>query len=133
MSRTIGKEISPSRSASCGHGPTLIIWCTAGVSGMLTPAMSPIFGLHTPQAITTYSASMSPWSVRTLRDAAVLDVEAVHLDVGYDGQRAGLQRALAHDRACAQRVDDADAGLPEGADDLVVVEERHLLLHELRA
>ena len=67
MSRTIGKEISPSVPDSCGHGPTLIIWCTAGTSGMLTPAMSPILGLHTPQAMTTYSASMSPLSVRTLR------------------------------------------------------------------
>ena len=65
MSRTIGKEISPSRSASCGHGPTEIIWCTAGVSAIFTPAMSPIFGLHTPQAITTYSVSMSPWFVTT--------------------------------------------------------------------
>ena len=65
MSRTIGKEISPSSSASCGHGPTLIIWCTAGVSGMLTPAMSPILGLHTPQAMTTVSASMSPPVVQT--------------------------------------------------------------------
>ncbi len=53
MSRTIGKEISPSLSASCGHGPTLIIWCTAGVSGMLMPAMSPSLGLHTPAAMTT--------------------------------------------------------------------------------
>ena len=34
---------------------------------MLTPAMSPILGLHTPQAMTTYSASMSPLSVRTRR------------------------------------------------------------------
>ena len=67
MSRTIGKEISPSRSASCGHGPTEIIWCTAGVSAMRTPAMSPIFGLQTPQAITTYDASMTPWSVCTRR------------------------------------------------------------------
>ena len=65
MSRTIGKEISPSVPDSCGQGPTLIIWCTAGVSGMLMPAMSPIFGLHTPQAITTCSASMSPPLVRT--------------------------------------------------------------------
>jgi hypothetical protein len=65
MSRTIGKEISPSLSASCGHGPTLIIWCTAGVSGMEMPAMSPILGLQTPQAMTTVSASMSPSVVRT--------------------------------------------------------------------
>ena len=67
MSRTIGKEISPSRSASWGHGPTETIWCTAGVSAMRTPAMSPIFGLQTPHAITTYSASIVPWSVCTRR------------------------------------------------------------------
>src|SRR6476661_5845934 len=65
MSRTIGKEISPSRSVSCGQGPTLIIWCTAGVSGMLIPAMSPSLGLHTPAAMTTVLASMSPPVVRT--------------------------------------------------------------------
>ena len=65
MSRTIGNEISPSCPASCGQGPTLIIWCTAGVSGMLMPAMSPILGLHTPQAMTTASASIRPLSVST--------------------------------------------------------------------
>ena len=52
--------------ASCGQGPTLIIWCTAGVSGRLTPAMSAILGLHTPQAMTTVSASMSPPVVQHL-------------------------------------------------------------------
>src|SRR3954451_1456298 len=80
MSRTIGKAISPEAPLSCGHGPTLIIWCTAGVSGMEMPAMSPIFGLHTPQAITTCSASMSPPLVRTrvMRDepSAVLSVSS---------------------------------------------------------
>ena len=65
MSRMIGKLISPSVPASCGHGPTLIIWCTAGVSGMLMPAMSPSLGLHTPAAMTTAPASMSPPVVRT--------------------------------------------------------------------
>ena len=65
MSRTIGKEISPSFSASTGTGPTLIIWCTAGVSGMCAPAIAASFGLQTPQAMTTVSASMSPPSVRT--------------------------------------------------------------------
>ena len=132
MSRTIGNEISPSRSASCGHGPTEIIWCTAGVRAIFTPAMSPIFGLHTPQAITTYSVSMSPWFVTTFVMRPSLDAEVLHLDVGYDGQRALRQRVLPHDRAGAQRVDDADRRRPEGADDLVGVEERHLLHHELR-
>src|SRR4051812_9139713 len=67
MSRTIGNSISPDVPLSCGQGPTLIIWCTAGVSGMLMPAMSPILGLQTPHAITTCSASMSPPLVRTRR------------------------------------------------------------------
>ncbi len=71
MSRTIGNRISPVVSprspASTGTGPTLIIWCTAGVSGMWAPAIPASFGLHTPQAMTTASASMSPWSVRTRR------------------------------------------------------------------
>ena len=47
--------------------------------------MSPIFGLQTPQAITTYSASMSPWSVTHASDRAalaVLDAEVLDLDVG---------------------------------------------------
>ena len=67
MSRMIGNEISPGRSASCGIGPTEIIWCTAGVSGIDAPAIRASFGLHTPQAITTVSASMSPPLVRTRR------------------------------------------------------------------
>ncbi len=48
-------------------GPTSIIWCTAGVSGMWAPAISAIRGLHTPQAMTTYSVSIRPWSVTTAR------------------------------------------------------------------
>ncbi len=67
MSRMIGNEISPSCSASCGTGPTEIIWCTAGVSGMEAPAIAASLGLHTPQAMTTVSVSMSPPVVRTLR------------------------------------------------------------------
>ena len=50
-----------------GTGPTSIIWCTAGVSGMLAPAMRAMRGLHTPQVMTTVSASMSPCVVRTRR------------------------------------------------------------------
>ena len=43
------------------------IWCTAGVSGMLAPAMAAMRGLHTPQAITTWSAAMVPRPVATAR------------------------------------------------------------------
>ena len=104
-----GRRSRPRGRPAAGTGPTLIIWCTAGVSGMLTPAMSPILGIHTPQAMTTVSASMSPPLVQTLRDPTVGHLEVGHLDVRYDGEHALLQRPLAHDRAGAQRVDDADA------------------------
>ncbi len=65
MSRTIGYLISPTVSANNGTGPTLIIWWTAGVSGIDAPAIAAMRGLHTPQAMTTTSASISPPSVRT--------------------------------------------------------------------
>ena len=48
-------------------GPMSAIWCTAGVSGMLAPARAAMRGLHTPQAITTCSASTVPRSVTTAR------------------------------------------------------------------
>ena len=54
-------------SAKRGTGPTSIIWCTAGVSGIDAPAIRASFGLQTPQAMTTTSASMSPPVVRTRR------------------------------------------------------------------
>ena len=132
MSRTIGKEISPSRSASCGHGPTLIIWWTAGVSGIEMPAMSPILGLHTPQAITTCSASITPPVVWTATNPTVDHLEVGHLDVRHDRERPGGQRLLAHEGAGPQGVHDADARRPERADELVRLDERHLLLDELR-
>jgi len=67
MSRTIGKPTSLVVCSNCGTGPMSIIWWTAGVSGIDAPAMRAIRGLHTPQAMTTVSAAMSPWSVRTPR------------------------------------------------------------------
>ena len=67
MSRTIGNSISPTVVANCGTGPTLIIWWTAGVSGMAAPAIRAIRGLQAPHAMTTVSAAMSPLSVRTPR------------------------------------------------------------------
>ncbi len=64
-SRTIGYSISPAVSANSGIGPTLIIWCTIGVSGIRAPAIAATRGLHTPQQIATTSVAMSPWLVRT--------------------------------------------------------------------
>ena len=65
MSRTIGKVISPTVSAKPGTGPTLIIWWTAGLSGIEAPAIRAIRGLQIPHAITTVVVAMSPLSVRT--------------------------------------------------------------------
>ena len=65
MSRMIGYLISPTVSANSGTGPTLIIWCTAGLSGIAAPAMRAIRGLQIPQVMTTTSVSTSPLSVRT--------------------------------------------------------------------
>ena len=67
MSRTIGNSIAFVEASKRGTGPTSIIWCTAGVSGMCEPAMRAMRGLHTPHAITSVSASMSPRVVRSRR------------------------------------------------------------------
>src|SRR6266704_2587546 len=48
-------------------GPTLIIWCTIGVSASRAPAIRAMRGLHTPQQITQMPVSMSPAVVRTAR------------------------------------------------------------------
>jgi len=48
-------------------GPTLIIWCTTGVSGIRAPAMAAMRGLHTPQQTAQTPVWMSPWVVRTAR------------------------------------------------------------------
>ena len=48
-------------------GPRLAIWCTAGVRGMVAPAMAARRGLQTPQAITTCSTSIAPSVVTTAR------------------------------------------------------------------
>ena len=52
-------------SANSAIGPTLIIWCTTGVSGMRAPAIRAIRGDQTPQQIAHTSVSMSPALVRT--------------------------------------------------------------------
>ncbi len=64
MSRTMGYSISLVVSSKREMGPTLIIWCTAGVNGIVAPAILAIRGLQTPQAMTIYSVSMSPREVR---------------------------------------------------------------------
>ena len=66
-SRTIGKPTSFVVCSNIGTGPMSIIWWTAGVSGIEAPAIAAIRGLQTPQAMTTTSASIVPWSVWTRR------------------------------------------------------------------
>ena len=93
MSRTIGNEISPGRSASCGIGPTEIIWCTAGVSGIDAPAIRR--QLRAPHAagdddrlgLDVAAGGAHP------PDPALLDVHADHLDGRHHGERAERQRA----------------------------------------
>ena len=65
MSRTIGYSIALFAPSKRGTGPMSIIWWTAGVSGIVAPAIRAMTGLQTPQQTTTTSASMSPRSVRT--------------------------------------------------------------------
>jgi hypothetical protein len=67
MSRTIGYSIAFDVPAKRGTGPTSIIWCTIGVSGMCAPAIRASSVLHTPHAITTTSASIDPRDVCTRR------------------------------------------------------------------
>ena len=129
MSRTIGNSIALFAPAKCGTGPMSIIWCTAGVSGIEAPAMRASRGLQTPQQITTVSASTSPRVVRTRFTRPPSTSMPSDLGVRGDRERARLLRALAHQRAGAQRVDHADARRVEAADDHALVDERDELLH----
>jgi len=60
-------------------GPTLIIWCTIGVSASRAPAIRAMRGLQTPQQITQMPVSMSPAEVRTARTRGVLPVSVVSI------------------------------------------------------
>ena len=108
MSRTIGKKISPGVSSNSGIGPTLIIWCTAGVSGIAAPAISAIRGLQTPQQIEDVLRLDRPLVGVHPPDAPVLDVDPGHLGARGDRSARRALRALAHQRAGPQRVDAAD-------------------------
>ena len=60
-------------------GPTLIIWCTIGVSASRAPAIRAMRGLQTPQQITQMPVSMSPALVRTARTRGLLPVSSVSM------------------------------------------------------
>ena len=94
---------------------------------MCAPAMRASSGLQTPQAITTVSASIVPREVctRLIRPCSTsMPLTSVQ------GTRPGpgLDRALAHDRAGAQRVDDGDGGAVEASEEDRLVDVRHELL-----
>ena len=75
-----------------GTGPTSIIWCTAGVSGMMAPAMRAMRGLHTPQAmIDVRRPRCRPGRCARAVTWPSFDVDVEHLGVGEDGQRAQLR------------------------------------------
>ena len=61
-------------------------------------------------------------------DPAVLDVHPADVGVGEHLQAAGLDPALAHDRAGAQRVDDGDGRAVEASEQDRLVDVRHELL-----
>ena len=96
MSRTIGYVISPTVSASIGTGPTLIIWWTAGVSGIAAPAIAAIRGLQTPAGddhdVRLEVALVGP----DAGDVPVLDVDAG--DLGHR-REAAAPRAPGRARA----------------------------------
>ena len=74
--------------AKRGTGPMSIIWWTAGVSGISAPAMRAIAGLQTPQATTTILGLDVAAGGPHPAHAAALDVDAQHLGVGRDRERA---------------------------------------------
>ena len=93
---THDRELDRPRSLSNrGTGPTSIIWCTIGVSGMWAPAIRARSGLQTPQAITTFSASIVPCDVSTRRMRPPSTSEAEHFGVRKHGEAARRDRLLA--------------------------------------
>src|ERR1700737_3665518 len=112
MSRMMGYLISPTVSANNGTGPTLIIWGTAGLSGMEAPAIRASRGLQMPLVITTVSVSISPLSGRPRRLSGRGHGEGTH--------RPPL---LALQRPAAQGVDGADARRAEPPKDDLFVDE----------
>ena len=102
-----------------------IIWWTAGVSGIDAPAIRAIRGLQMPQAMTTTSVSMSP---RVGADARRPARPPTSMPV-----TSTPAATVSAPRSCAfwrmsvpglERVDDADAGRVEAAEDDGLVDER---------
>ena len=96
----------PAVSANMRHRPDVIIWWTAGVSGIEAPAMRAMRGLQMPQAMTT-DVRLDVALVRPdAGDAAVDDVEPGDLGLRRDGQGAHARaapRASGCPRAASRR------------------------------
>ena len=133
MSRTIGKEISPGPLGQLrdrAHGDHLVHG-----GGQRDRRARHLRELRAPDAAGDHDGLGLDVAAGGAHpaDPALLDVQADHLDGGHDGERAGRQRGLPHERARAQRVDHADRRAPERAEDLVLLQERDLLDDEVRA
>ena len=93
------------------------------------PAMRAIRGLQTPQQTKTYSVSIGPLSVWTRRMRPFSTSMPVTSVLAETVSAPSASRGLAHQRAGADRVDDADAGRVEAAEQDLLVDVRHELLH----
>ena len=112
--------------AKRGTGPTSIIWCTAGVRGMCVPAIGdsrapdPTGDHHRLGFDVPFGRAHPP-------HPPVFHIDPKNLGLGGDREGAWSLAALAHDRAGAERVDDADRRVKAAEDDrLVDVRQRGL-------
>ena len=106
------------------------IWCTAGVSGIVAPAIAASRGLQTPHAITTCSTAISPSAVTTarIRGRPMGGRDTARPVTSVLSRTVSTPRACArstHDGARAHRVDHRHARRVEAAQD-------HVAVHELR-
>ena len=109
MSRTIGYSIAFDVPAKRGTGPTSIIWCTIGVERDVRPRhlRRGAGSRHRrrsrrPPPRSCPATCARAGSGRPRRPCPSISV------FGEDRQRAGLDRALAHQRPGPERVDDTD-------------------------
>ena len=96
-------------SANSGIGPTLIIWCTIGVSGMPGPGHPGDPGRQTPQQIAhVVGLDVARLVAHPADPPPSAGVDAEHLGARQHPQRAELLGPLPHQRPGPQRVDHAD-------------------------
>ncbi len=120
----IGNPISLPVASSSGIGPTSIIWCTAGVSGIVAPAIAA--EARTPDPARDHDVLRAHATLigDNRLHAPVFHFDTEDLDPGHGLQRAELHRALTEDRARAERVDHRHTRCVEAAEHDVGVDER---------